>query len=177
VIGFFGGPGASQVSAQTAEAVQQQIDQLRRDFDALKQQYGDRRRRSKRGWRRFKERRAARQPHLRHQPRLRHKLRKCLRGPKARGPTGTLPIYGTTGAAVSGAKVFNPDMAVIGDFLGTMGRNQAHPDPTLELHESEASFQAVVDPCARRLLYLVWRGVLASRRAISPYVAAGWVLD
>jgi hypothetical protein len=67
----------------------------------------------------------------------------------AGGPTGQLPIYGTTGAAVSGAKVFNPDMAVIGDFLGATGRNALHPDPTLELHESEASFQAVVDPYAR----------------------------
>src|SRR5204862_6062120 len=67
----------------------------------------------------------------------------------AGGPSGTLPVYGTTGAAVSGAKVFNPDMAVIGDFLGATGRNRVHPDPALELHESEASFQAVVDPYAR----------------------------
>jgi hypothetical protein len=67
----------------------------------------------------------------------------------AGGPTGTLPVYGTTGAAVSGAKVFNPDMAVIGDFLGAAGRNQVNPTPALEMHESEAAFQAVVDPYAR----------------------------
>jgi len=67
----------------------------------------------------------------------------------AGGPTGTLPVYGTTGAAVSGAKVFNPDMAVIGDFLGAAGRNKANPNPGLEVHESEAAFQAVVDPYAR----------------------------
>src|SRR5205823_13756980 len=43
VVGFFGGPGARPASAQAgAQAVQQEIDQLRRDFDALKQQYGDR---------------------------------------------------------------------------------------------------------------------------------------
>src|SRR5438128_4630570 len=43
VVGFFGGPGARPVSAQVnAQAVQQEIEQLRRDFDALKQQYGDR---------------------------------------------------------------------------------------------------------------------------------------
>src|SRR5207245_11511633 len=53
------------------------------------------------------------------------------------------------GAAVSGAKVFNPDMAVIGDFLGAAGRNQVNRNPALELHESEAAFQAVVDPYAR----------------------------
>jgi hypothetical protein len=69
----------------------------------------------------------------------------------AGGPTGSLPVYG---ASVSGAKVFNPDIAVIGDFLGASGRNLVHPDPTLEMHESEASFQAVVDPYARADFFL-----------------------
>jgi hypothetical protein len=64
----------------------------------------------------------------------------------AGGPSGALPVYG---AAVTGSKVFNPDMAVIGDFLGATGRNVENPQPTMELHESEASFQAVVDPYAR----------------------------
>ncbi len=40
-------------------------------------------------------------------------------------------------------------MAVIGDFLGATGRNQVNPNPALEMHESEAAFQAVVDPYAR----------------------------
>jgi hypothetical protein len=40
-------------------------------------------------------------------------------------------------------------MAVIGDFLGAAGRNTVNPGPALEMHESEASFQAVVDPYAR----------------------------
>jgi len=40
-------------------------------------------------------------------------------------------------------------MAVIGDFLGAAGRNQVDPNPALEMHESEAAFQAVVDPYAR----------------------------
>jgi hypothetical protein len=60
-----------------------------------------------------------------------------------------LPVYGTVGGAVSGAKVFNPDMAVIGDFLGAGGSNKVAPSPALEMHESEAAFQAVVDPYAR----------------------------
>ena len=50
---------------------------------------------------------------------------------------------------MSGAKVFNPDMAVIGDFLGAAGSNKVNPNPALEMHESEAAFQAVVDPYAR----------------------------
>ena len=42
-VAFVGGPGVGPVSAQTeVQAVQQQIAQLRQDFDALTQQYGDR---------------------------------------------------------------------------------------------------------------------------------------
>ena len=40
-------------------------------------------------------------------------------------------------------------MAVIGDFLGAAGSNRVNPAPALQMHESEASFQAVVDPYAR----------------------------
>jgi hypothetical protein len=40
-------------------------------------------------------------------------------------------------------------MAVIGDFVGATGKNQVRPDPVLQMHESEASFQAIVDPYAR----------------------------
>jgi len=54
-----------------------------------------------------------------------------------------------TGGSVSNAKVFNPDIAVIGDFLGAAGRNRVNPTPALEMHESEVSFQAAVDPYAR----------------------------
>ena len=64
----------------------------------------------------------------------------------AGGPSGSLPVYGA-GAAAS--KVFNPDMAVIGDFLGAAGHNEVNPSKAFEMHESEASFQAVVDPYAR----------------------------
>jgi hypothetical protein len=64
----------------------------------------------------------------------------------AGGPSGALPVYGNVAAA---SKVFNPDMAVIGDFLGAAGRNTTNPQPALEMHESEASFQAIVDPYAR----------------------------
>jgi len=69
----------------------------------------------------------------------------------AGGPTGALPIYGT---ASLGSKIFNPDMAVIGDFLGASGRNTVDPQPVMEMHESEASFQAIVDPYARGDFFL-----------------------
>jgi len=76
----------------------------------------------------------------------------------AGGPGGALPVYGASGSAAAASKVFNPDMAVIGDFLGAAGTNPVQPDPfslggdhpnALQMHESEASFQAVVDPYAR----------------------------
>jgi hypothetical protein len=71
----------------------------------------------------------------------------------AGGPTGSLPLYGSAGAT---SKVFNPDIAVIGDFLGSAGENAVDPTPTLEMHEAEASFQAVVDPYARADFFLAF---------------------
>jgi hypothetical protein len=69
----------------------------------------------------------------------------------AGGPQGTLPVYG--GAAAS-SKVFNPDMAVIGNFIGTTGENTIESAPSLEMHEAEVTFQAVVDPYARADVFL-----------------------
>jgi hypothetical protein len=72
----------------------------------------------------------------------------------AGGPSGPLPVYGG-GAAAS--KVFNPDIAVIGDFLGAVGKNDSpFATPSLELHESELSLQAIVDPYARADFFLVF---------------------
>jgi hypothetical protein len=51
-----------------------------------------------------------------------------------------------TGAA---ANVFNPDISVIGDFLGAAGNGGARPGPSLEMHESELGLQAIIDPYAR----------------------------
>jgi hypothetical protein len=55
----------------------------------------------------------------------------------------------TLGSSVSNAKVFNPDIAVIGDFLGAAGTNNVYPTPAMEMHESELALQAVVDPYSR----------------------------
>jgi hypothetical protein len=53
--------------------------------------------------------------------------------------------------------VFNPDIAVIGNFLGAAGRNDT-PDapPRLEMNEIETTFQAVVDPYARADFFLAF---------------------
>src|SRR5262249_22414639 len=42
VVGVLAGPALGSAQAQDAQTLQQQIDQLRRDFEAVKQQYGDR---------------------------------------------------------------------------------------------------------------------------------------
>jgi hypothetical protein len=73
--------------------------------------------------------------------------------PSPSPPAEPLPVYG--GAASS--KVFNPDIAVIADFLGAAGKNDSSfATPSLEMHETEASFQAIVDPYARADFFLVF---------------------
>jgi len=69
----------------------------------------------------------------------------------AGGPTGPLPVYGNTSAL---SKIFNPDMAVIGNFIGAAGKNDVAPIPALRLNEAEMSFQAIVDPYARADFFL-----------------------
>src|SRR6266853_1623699 len=55
----------------------------------------------------------------------------------------------TYGGATSNAKLLNPDISLIGDFIGTAGRNTISPSRSLELHESEVGLQAIIDPYAR----------------------------
>jgi hypothetical protein len=69
----------------------------------------------------------------------------------AGGPAGALPVYGNASAM---SKIFNPDIAVIGNFVGAAGKNDIEPRPALQLDEAELSFQAVVDPYARADFFL-----------------------
>jgi hypothetical protein len=55
----------------------------------------------------------------------------------------------TYGGATSNAKLLNPDISLIGDFIGTAGHNNVSPSPSLEMHESEVGLQAIIDPYAR----------------------------
>jgi hypothetical protein len=73
--------------------------------------------------------------------------------PEAPAAPGQLPTYGNISAA---SKVFNPDMAVIGNFLGAAGKNTIEPSPALEMSEAETSFQAVVDPYAKADFFLTF---------------------
>jgi len=64
----------------------------------------------------------------------------------AQTATAPLPVYG---GATAGSKLLNPDIGVIGNFIGATGHNPLVPSPSLSLRESEFGFQAVVDPYAR----------------------------
>jgi hypothetical protein len=143
---------ASSASAQEAAALRQEIDQLRRDFETLKQQYGDRltalesKLAAAEGTAPAPVAQPPATPPAAAQPATPPAAEVPAGAAGAGGPTGTLPVYG---ASVGSSKIFNPDIAVIGDFLGAAGHNSVNPQPALEMHESEASFQAVVDPYAR----------------------------
>ena len=59
------------------------------------------------------------------------------------------------GAGASAAKLLNPDISVIGDFIGAAGGNSQQnlvsldPIPAFQMHESEIGLQAIIDPYAR----------------------------
>jgi hypothetical protein len=55
----------------------------------------------------------------------------------------------TYGGATSNAKLLNPDISLIGDFIGNFGHNNVTPSRALELHESEIGMQAIIDPYSR----------------------------
>ena len=68
----------------------------------------------------------------------------------------TLPVSDGGPAAV---RLLNPDIGVIGNFISATGQSRGGSDslapiPFMTLQESEASFQAVVDPYARADFFL-----------------------
>src|SRR6266403_2683257 len=60
----------------------------------------------------------------------------------------------TFGGASGNAKLLNPDLSLIGDFIGTVGHNNVSPGPSLELHESEIGLQAIIEPYSRADAFL-----------------------
>jgi hypothetical protein len=53
------------------------------------------------------------------------------------------------GAGGAASKALNPDISVIGDFIGSAGHNPINPTPSFQMHESEIGLQAIIDPYAR----------------------------
>jgi hypothetical protein len=60
------------------------------------------------------------------------------------------------GAGAAAAKLLNPDISMIGDFIGVAGHNPIQPSPALEMHESELGLQAIIDPYARGDFFLTF---------------------
>ncbi|HJZ98061.1 MAG TPA: hypothetical protein VKE70_16240 [Candidatus Solibacter sp.] len=58
------------------------------------------------------------------------------------------------GAGPAASKALNPDISVIGDFLGAAGNPANRPTPSLEMHETEVAFQEIIDPYARADVFL-----------------------
>ena len=83
------------------------------------------------------------------------------------------PQLGGAGGAAS--KALNPDISVIGDFVGGVGNPRNRPTPSLEMHESEVGFQEVIDPYARADFFITFgeQGVGPGRRLPDVHRAAG----
>src|SRR3989442_2719078 len=68
--------------------------------------------------------------------------------PQAAAPELAVGPQSATGASVTNAKVFNPDMAVIGDFLGPPGppknapAKHTSPGPAFQMHQTERGVHA-----------------------------------
>jgi hypothetical protein len=149
-------PAVSTAQTADAQALRQEIEQLRREMQAVQKQYDDRLTalEAKLGTAApAGAAPAAPAPPVQagEQPQPTAQVPPGAEG--AGGPSGALPVYG---AAAAASKIFNPDIAVIGNFLGAAGRNAFNPAPALQMQESEASFQAVVDPYARADFFIAF---------------------
>src|SRR5438477_3492591 len=69
--------------------------------------------------------------------------------PTTAAPLSQAQAISLGGAGGSAAKALNPDISAIGDFIAVAGHNPVQPSPSLEMHESELGFQAIIDPYAR----------------------------
>lgn len=125
-------------SAEQVQQIQQQIDQLRRDFGdrlaALERQLA-----TLQGGQSPAAQAPAPEP-----------------VPPPPPPPPVPDAAAPSASSLANAKVFNPDVSVIGNFLGAAGRNVVSPAPALEMEESELSLQAVVDPYARADFFLAF---------------------
>ena len=81
-------------------------------------------------------------------------------GPQAGSMPPVAAVSATTqepalgGAGGSAAKALNPDISMIGDFIGSAGHNPVNPTSSLQMHESELGVQAIIDPYARGDFFL-----------------------
>jgi hypothetical protein len=146
---FAQAPPAAAQDSVTAQALREELDRLRREFETVRDAYGAR-------LSALEAKLGALDPSKTPTQTLPTAPTEVAVPPGAAGaggPTGSLPVYGGTSAL---SKIFNPDISVIGNFLGAAGENDVNPGPAFELNEVEATFQAVVDPYARADFFLAF---------------------
>jgi len=142
-------PGAAAERSE-AQALREELDRLRREFESVRDAYGTR-------LTALEAKLSALEPGppgaAQPPPALPAEAAVPAGASGAGGPAGQLPVYGGTTAL---SKIFNPDIAVIGNFLGAVGENDVNPAPVFDMNEVEATFQAVVDPYARADFFLAF---------------------
>ena len=118
--------GQAQPAATTA-AAGDEVGELRRELETLRQDYASRI--------------AA--------------LEARLQSLEAAGATAAAPapapepVPSPAPPAAGASKMFNPDISAIGNFVGVAGPSPGSGEPSLNMQEAELAFQAVVDPYAR----------------------------
>ncbi len=90
-----------------------------------------------------------------------------------------LPSTTTSGDPTASARLLNPAVSVIGNFLGAVGSNPIDQRPALQMTESEVGLSAAVDPYARADFFLSFgeEGVELEEGYITfPTLPAGFLL-
>jgi hypothetical protein len=139
-------PVSAVAQTPAAQEVRDELDKLRKEFESVRDSYGAR-------LSALEAKLAGMGATAPAQPAAVAEVQVPAGATGAGGPSGTLPVYGGTTAF---SKIFNPDIALIGNFLGAVGENEVNPAPALALDEVEATFQAVVDPYARADFFLAF---------------------
>ena len=137
----------------SAQVVREEVARLRAEFDQVRQQYGTRLADLEQRLAALEGKPAAVRPAAAAAAPPPVEVPVPAGAASAGGPEGALPVYGNISAM---SKVFNPDMAVIGNFLGAAGKNDIEPSSGLQMSEAETSFQAIVDPYAKADFFLTF---------------------
>jgi len=117
--------GQAQPAATTAAPAGDEVGELRRELETLRQDYASRI--------------AALEARL-----------QAVEAVGAAAPApAPEPAPSPAQPAAGASKIFNPDIAAIGNFVGAAGQSPGGGEPSLNMQEAELSFQAVVDPYAR----------------------------
>jgi hypothetical protein len=156
-----GQPVAAQPPVEaSAQDIRGELERLRQEFEAVRQQYGDRLAALEAKLVRLEAagalpgQPAPQVPIATTAPTVPAELAAAPTGGDQPAP-GQLPVYGGQAAA----RLLNPDVGIIGNLISATGQSRGgseavRPSPFLRLQESEASFQAIVDPYARADFFL-----------------------